>query len=549
MKVGLLLLWLLAVLLPPGATAEGAGAGAFPAPANLEARQPEMQPGYVGEGRKLATWEAPRRFYVSIAGYTASVTRTGDGPFGVVVFSHPDSRWSHEMLRANMGHFRAATDGKASLFTFEYPETIVRRLVGNMLLLYLEGDETARIEASGLAARVVAQIRETTGIEELLLVGNSMGAGLLLADYDALARDERNSFLLISPMELFLPGDKTPAAPVRTILLANEESDPFVRSAAWRRWIAEHKDRRVMEALEASRDRDDPLAVPFSSGHLTIGDQIDAALLARLVRYSLGLGSLEELGAPHRRTSFEVEGRQVLLEINGTAANTVVMFDPEAPSQRLHYRPVPTSAVWERTPQTSMVSWDFATPDERGAFVPGVAPEIVRVLRREGRDDKIVLYGIGDGASLLLHDYAELATTPGVSLILVSPREKHMPPEPWPALDPAVAILASTERTDPEVRSPKFRSWLAANKHPFGEAVEYNFAQWFSEASWPGHKKLAPLAERPPVPKMELLDLPGHVRDFHMRKFSDFALGYTTHWDQIPFHLQPFRAIQASKSD
>ena len=64
-------------------------------------------------------------------------------------------------------------------------------------------------------------------------------------------------------MELFLPGESAPGAPVRTTLLANEASDPFVRSAAWRRWIAAHKDRPVMEALEASRDRGDPLAVPL----------------------------------------------------------------------------------------------------------------------------------------------------------------------------------------------------------------------------------------------------------------------------------------------
>jgi len=516
-----------------------AAAEAVPDGVDFTVQPPEARPGSVGEGKTPATWEKPGWFYVRIAGYTELVTRIGDGRRGAVFFPHPDTNWAQLMLRANAEHFRAATDGGASLFLFEYPELVVRRLVGRMLAHFADGDETARIDATGLAARVVEQIREITGIEELLLVGQSMGAGLLLADYAELARDERNSFLLISPMELFLPGETAPGAPVRTILLANEDSDPFLRGAAWRRWIAAHKDRSVMEALEASRDREDPLAVPFSSGHLTVGDQIDAALLARLVRYSLGMGSLEELRAPRRLTSFEFEGRKVMLEMNGAGASKVVMFDPEAPSQRLHYRPVPTSAVWEKTPQTSIVTWDFVAPDERGAFVPGVAPEIVQVLRREGAG-QIVLYGIGDGASLLLHDYAALAKVPGVTMILLSPRERHMPAAPWPALDPNVAILASTERTDPEVRSQKFRSWLAANKHPFGEAIEYNFAQWFSEASWPGHKKLALLAERPPVPEMKLLDLPGHVRDYHMYKLSDLALGYTTGWDQIASHLRPF---------
>lgn len=526
------------------AAAAPAGAGAVTAPsdpADFAVPKPEARPGSVGEGKKPATWEVPRRFDVSIAGYTEPVTRIGDGRRGVVFFSHPDTNWAQHMLRANTEHFRAATGGEASLFIFEYPEIIVRRLVGKMLALYLEGDETARIDATGLAARVVEQIREITGMEELLLVGHSMGAGLLLADYAELARDERNSFLLISPMELFLPEESTPGAPVRTTLLANEDSDPFVQSAAWRRWIAAHKNRPVMEALEVSRDRDDPLAVPLSSGHLTVGDQIDAALLARLVRYCLGAGGLEELRAPRRPTSFEFEGRKVLLEINGTAPSKVVMFDPEAPSQRLHYRPVPTSAVWWSggVPETSLVAWDFADPDERGAFVPGVAPEIVRVLRREGAG-KIVLYGIGDGASLLLHDYAELAKMPGVTMILLSPREKLMPAEPWPAVDPSFAILATMENSDPEVRSNEFRSWLAANKHPYNEALDQCFAQWGPAGEAAARKGLHPLAERPPPPPMNF-DFPGHIRDFHMYKLSDFALGYTTYWDQIPAYLWPFQ--------
>jgi len=334
--------------------------------------------------------------------------------------------------------------------------------------------------------------------------------------------------------------ETTPGVPVRTTLLANEESDPFMRSAAWRSWIATHKDRSVMEALEASRDRDDPLAVPLTSGHLTVGDQIDAALLARLVRYRLGKSGLQDLRAPRRLTSFEFEGRKVVLETNGTGSSKVVMFDPEAPSQRLHYRPVPTSGLWwtDALFETSMVAWDFTTPDKPGAFSPGLAPEIVRVLRREGAG-KIVLYGIGDGASLLLHDYEELAKIPGVTLILLSPREDLMPAEPWPSLDPNFAILTTKEKFDPAVRSEEFRSWLTVNKHPFSEALDQCFAQWGPRGEEAARKGLHALAERPPPPDMDF-NFPGHIRDFHMHKLSDFALGYTTYWDQIPAYLWPF---------
>ena len=179
----------------------------------------------------------------------------------------------------------------------------------------------------------------------------------------------------------------------------------------------------------------------------------------------------------------------------------------------------------------------FRRARRTGWFVPGLAPEIVPVLRREGAG-KIVLYGIGDGASLLLHDYAELAKIPGVNMILLSPREKLMPAEPWPALDPNFAILTTLEQTDPEVRSEEFWEWLSTNKHPFSDALVHWFAQWGSAVTLPGGKKLHPLAARPPPPKMNF-DFPGHIRDYHMHRLSDFAWGYSTYWDQIPPYLQP----------
>ena len=107
-------------------------------------------------------------------------------------------------------HFRAATNGEASLFTFEYPETIVRRLVGQMLGRYLAWDETARIDATGLAARLVDQIREITGIEELLLVGDDSG---LHCSWPTITRRRATSATassLISPMELICPGRPRP---------------------------------------------------------------------------------------------------------------------------------------------------------------------------------------------------------------------------------------------------------------------------------------------------------------------------------------------------
>ena len=145
---------------------EGGGAFSRPGPARRrqprplrmpQLRVPEARPGSVGEGKKPATWEVPRRFYVSFG----RLHRTGHthgrrAPWRWLFFSHPGYELgAADAAVANVEHFRAATNGEASLFTFEYPEIIVRRLVGQMLGRYLAWDETARIDATGLAARLV----------------------------------------------------------------------------------------------------------------------------------------------------------------------------------------------------------------------------------------------------------------------------------------------------------------------------------------------------------------------------------------------------------
>jgi pimeloyl-ACP methyl ester carboxylesterase len=541
--------WLLtAAAAAVSARAEDASGGSGPVSplsTSFTVRAPEAEPGSVGPGRKPATWDRARDFESKFAGHVMVITRIGDGPRGVVLFAPPDSGRAKEMLRPSASIFRSAIGRGASLFTLEYPELFMRRLVGRLLTRSLEGDETARLDAKGMAAAVVAQIRETTGIKDLLLVGNSMGAGLILADYDELSRDERNSFLLVSPMDLFLPDKPPDGPPVRTVMMANEDSDPFLQNEEWQRWVAAHKDGPAMEALEAARDTSDPLSLPFTHGHLTVGEHFDPVMLARLLRYGLGEGGLDELRAPHRLPSFTHEGRRVVLEINGATREKVVMFDPEAPSQRLHYRSLPTSAVrpWDAT----MVAWDFVEPDDRGAYVPGVAPEIVRNLRRLDAGP-IVLYGIGEGANLLLHDYDELSAMPGVSLILLCPREKLMPRRPWPELDRAVTVLVANEQTDPGVRSEEFRFWLVANKHSFSDVLNHWFAQWHTVSRLPGLPPLHPLAERPKAPEM-FQDVSYHIRDFHLHKVSDFALGYESIYERLPRHLRPFPVKRPTDSD
>lgn len=310
----------------------------------------------------------------------------------------------------------------------------------------------------------------------------------------------------------------------RTTLLCNEETDPFVQGASVRRWLAQNKNQKVAEAIDAARDKSDPLGVSLLKGHLTLGDQLSSAMLARLIRFCKG-GSLEELRRPLPANSFEFQGRRVIMETNGSAPKKLVMFDTESPFQRLRYRFMRPSSGQEWN--ASMVAWDFAEPDERGYFVPGVAAEIVGHLRRQGAG-QIALYGIGAGASLLLHDYAELSKLPGVSLILLSPRQHLMPPPPWPELDRNFAFLIANEKTDPNVRSEEFRSWLAGNKHPVSGAINHTFAQYVPQLSGlagvPVSRGRNPLVDLPEAPEV-YGDFSAHIRAAHLYKPSDYALG------------------------
>ena len=250
----------------------GRPAGSIPFP------QSGNQAGPTGRGEAVATWDKVTYLPVTIAGI-------GDRSAGWATAARgwSSSRGSGAgckiRLRADVQLLREATGGETSLFVFSYPDFMRKTLMPTLLRSYLRGRHEARADLRGLASSLVAQIREQTGIEDLLLVGNSIGASMLLADYAELARDERNSFLLISPMEACLPPLEQIGPLVRTTLLANEATDPFTRGSAMRRWLAENKDARVLSALEKARDQGDHAATPLDTGHLLIGDQIDGRLL------------------------------------------------------------------------------------------------------------------------------------------------------------------------------------------------------------------------------------------------------------------------------
>jgi len=462
----------------PGVGARFSGGKAI-RPGDFLFPSPETEPGRTGDGHAVAvaTWDKVTYLTVTIGGIRDRVSRMGDGRKGVVVFAGGNARDVKIRLRADVQLLRQATGGEASLFVFSYPEFLHGK-IGGVLPPYLRGRHQARVDVRGLASHLVEQIREQTGLEDLLLVGNSIGASMLLADYAALSRDERNSFLLISPMEVCLPPLEQIGPLVRTTLLANEMTDPFTQGAAVRRWLAANKDQRVMSAMEAARDRGDPAATPLDTGHLVIGDQIDSRLLVRLVAWRLGLTEFDALEVPLVWPSFEFEGRKVILESIGSAPRTFVMFDPRFPSTRSVHRIYMPHQLGSSHQDATIVSWDFAGGQGASGPLRGLAGELVHDLRRRQVRGPIVLYGIGEWAAQLLAEYGELSKLPGVSMLLIAPPEDAMGPPPWPQLDPALAWLVANDRHDPSVRSDEFRAWVAEHKHPITDIVNRVLFQW-----------------------------------------------------------------------
>jgi len=161
-----------------------------------------------------------------------------------------------------------------SLFLWGYPKVPpfdgVQKAIGSWM-----GGGNERVEFPGVATAVAEGIRKKTGLKKLLLVGNSLGGGVLLWDYPKLSENADNQFLLISPTEMFMPDPVTLKAMKRGVLIADEKADPFVKSQALKSWIASNKS-ALMDKVAAR-------------GHIIVGG--DGGLSHKELAELIGLSS------------------------------------------------------------------------------------------------------------------------------------------------------------------------------------------------------------------------------------------------------------------
>ena len=134
---------------------------------------------------------------------------------------------------------------------------------------------TDRVAFPGIATSVVSQIRQATGLEDFCVVGNSLGAGVVLSDYATLSSDPAYSkvrFVLVSPTEAFMP-ETLSGKLVRTVLVSDPSNDFYLA--------------RQQDISFVSSNINGPLPPGYlNPGHIIIGSNAPLAYVFSLIDQS-----------------------------------------------------------------------------------------------------------------------------------------------------------------------------------------------------------------------------------------------------------------------
>lgn len=252
-------------------------------------------------------------FEIDVAGSKAEVTRMGDGPVGVVFFGNSDSQGMKDAILREPRWFSDLVPDKCSFFLWAYPGSPPFDQVQPAISAYMQGDqEKMRPPFRGVASEVLGQIREKTGLQEWLLVGNSLGAGIILWDYKELEADPKTAFLFVSPTETFMPPVAELGKLERAMVLAakgwkngdeQKRTDRFLTGEEAWDWVASNLDTQAVDKITESRanEPEEIVSKPgehkitnakdtdFSIGHKIIGHHINNELLGKIIKVKLGI--------------------------------------------------------------------------------------------------------------------------------------------------------------------------------------------------------------------------------------------------------------------
>jgi hypothetical protein len=213
-------------------------------------------------------------YFVTVAEQQVEVQRWGTGPKGVIFFSHSENLAAD--FRANADLVQELVGAQYSVFTWTYPAVDPFNRVSSTLSAWVNNQLPLenRLLFPGVASSVLSQIRALTGLQDFCLVGNSLGAGVVMSDYDTLVGDSNCKTVLISPTEAFIPLT-LPASLENTLMV----SDPY---SASERWLRRPEDREFCA-------RNTNLPLPSYSpdpGHIIIRDAPSIEYAFSLVGYA-----------------------------------------------------------------------------------------------------------------------------------------------------------------------------------------------------------------------------------------------------------------------
>ena len=210
---------------------------------------------------------APTTLQIKVASKMTKVDRWGTGEKALVFFSHTGPM--NESVVAGINSYAPLFTAGYSIFLLTYPNGKPFTETQRTLQSWMKGEDS-KLNFAGVATEVVDGIRSQTGIKEYLLVGDSLGAGILLADYAKLSAGGNVRFVLVSPTEPFSPEAKSLPPLKNSILLANGRGDDFVRSVAFRKWI---EGQRAGETVTSQ----------IPPGHLILGENLGHELFVKIL--------------------------------------------------------------------------------------------------------------------------------------------------------------------------------------------------------------------------------------------------------------------------
>lgn len=196
---------------------------------------------------------------ITINNTPVKINRFGKGPIGVIFFNH--SGHGEDSMDTNIIQHLSTYYKILNHYTFfiwSYPDTTPFNQVD--IALHTRGKH---VDFSGIATSVINEIEKQSQLKQFLLVGDSLGSGIILWDYKTLKLRPQLKFLLISPTEIFSPANLEDITS-NTVLVSTSD-DPFVKDPSMKAWSEKNRTASSITGVEAS-------------GHIIIGNDVTLGL-------------------------------------------------------------------------------------------------------------------------------------------------------------------------------------------------------------------------------------------------------------------------------